>query len=189
MAQTARLESIRERFDISLIRPPFRLEEVHLRRGEMSRDRLTAIRKALRTFHSFETLAGATYRFQMSAKRDEPDRVRIAAMCNEMTHLQDFQVKLYEFGWRPSKIRWFFWLAAMTIGTATRLMGTRAILRSGIWLETRAVDHYNELLETVEWDDDTRAIVEKNCADEIGHVERWSAMLKEYDSGGLRAAS
>ncbi len=175
------LTDIRSRFDMALIRTPVRIEQVQLRRRGMNRARLQEIKKALRRFHSFELLAGTTYRFQMTKNETEPERVRIAAMCNEMTHLADFQVKLYEYGWKPNKIRGIFWLGGMTIGTATRILGIRSVLKSGVWLENRAVKHYKELLETVDWDDDSREMVEKNCSDEMGHVERWTALLAEYD--------
>ena len=57
------------------------------------------------------------------------------------------------------------------------MLGRKAILRTGIWVETKAVHHYSELLETIEWDDETRAIIEKNQADEGGHINRWKAYL------------
>jgi len=181
MLRPVTLPEIRSRFDIALIRTPVRIEQVRLRREGMSPARLKDIKKALRTFHSFELLAGTTYRFQMTKKETEPERVRIAAMCNEMTHLADFQVKLYEYGWKPNKIRAIFWLGGMAIGTVTRILGIRAVLKSGVWLENRAVNHYKELLETVDWDDDSREMVEKNCSDEMGHVERWTALLAEHE--------
>lgn len=182
---------VRELHDIALIRPAKRLEEVRFRRGNMDSGRLRGIKKGLRTLHTFEVLAANTYRFQMSHRTDEATRIRIAAICNELTHQQDFVVKLHEFGWRPSKLRFTFWLAGMVIGTATRILGIQAILKSGIWLETKAVSHYEELLSTIDWDDETRAVIEKNWADEMGHVERWTALLEETSlpaesgSGGL----
>ncbi|NIN00370.1 MAG: hypothetical protein GTO24_20505, partial [candidate division Zixibacteria bacterium] len=66
-------------------------------------------------------------------------------MCNEMTHVQDFQIKLYEYGWRPSKLRWAFWIVGLVIGFGSRLLGRRAILKTSIWLEKKAVHHYGQL--------------------------------------------
>ena len=92
-----------------------------------------------------------------------------------MCHTQDFQVKLYEYGWKPSKLRWVFWFVGFKLGFLSRLLGQKAILSVGSWVETLAVHHYDKLLEEVDWDDDTRKVVEKAQADEKGHIETWSA--------------
>jgi ubiquinone biosynthesis monooxygenase Coq7 len=57
-------------------------------------------------------------------------------------------------------------------------MGRKAVLKTGIWVETKAVHHYDELLKDIEWDDETRKIVEKDQADEFGHIKRWESFLK-----------
>jgi ubiquinone biosynthesis monooxygenase Coq7 len=48
----------------------------------------------------------------------------------------------------------------------------------GIWVESKAVHHYAELLSTIDWDEVTRKIVEKNQADENGHINRWKKLLE-----------
>lgn len=96
-------------------------------------------------------------------------------MCNEITHMQDFQVKLYEYGFKPSILCPAYWLLGFILGFTSRLLGLKAILKTGIWVETKAVNHYNELLETVDWDEQTRMI--KDRADEDGHVSRWKTSL------------
>lgn len=164
--------------DISIIRPEMRAEDVQMRGQGMSPERLKAIKKGLLTLHTLETMAVNIYRFQITKKDSEHNRHLIAAMCNEMTHLQDFQVKLFEYGWRPSKLRGIFWIAGFIIGFFSRLMGEKSILRTGIWVETKAVHHYGELLRTVDWDEATRRIIEKDRADEHGHVNRWKELLQ-----------
>jgi len=67
------------------------------------------------------------------------------------------------------------------MGFASRLLGSKAILKVGIWVETKAVHHYGELLETIEWDDDTRKIIEKDQADEFGHIDNWKQLLDSND--------
>jgi ubiquinone biosynthesis monooxygenase Coq7 len=99
-------------------------------------------------------------------------------MCNEMTHYQDFQIKLYEYNFRPSIFRAAYWIVGFLFGYISRLRGPKAILKTGIWVETKAVHHYSELLKTIEWDDDTKAIIEKDQADEEGHVETWKKLLE-----------
>ena len=144
----------------------------------MSSARLKGIKKGLLTLHTLETMAVNVYRFQITKRPSEHNRQLIAAMCNEMTHLQDFQVKLYEYGWKPSIFRWAYCIVGLTLGFSSRLMGTKAILKTDIWVETKAVDHYGELLRSVDWEEDTRKVVEKNQSDENGHVKRWAELLQ-----------
>ena len=165
--------------DIDIIRPAMRDADVLLRAGSAPLADLRLMRKGLLTLHTLELMAVTIYRCQIGSRSTGLDRALVAAMCNEMTHLQDFQVKLYEFGWRPSPFRWAYWIVGWCFGVISRLMGPKAILRTGVWVETKAVHHYAELLGKIPWDDVTRAIVEKNQADELGHVARWKSMLAE----------
>ncbi|OHB65477.1 MAG: hypothetical protein A2Y76_01815 [Planctomycetes bacterium RBG_13_60_9] len=167
----------KRQYDISIIRPEVRAEQIRLRGDNYPPERLAAIRKGLRTLHTLELMAQTIYKFQLTRRRSEIDSLLVAAMCNEMGHYQDFQVKLYEYGFRPSLFRWAYWLVGFTFGFGSRLLGTRAILRTGIWVETKAVHHYAELLATIDWDDDTRKVIEKDQADEDGHISRWKTML------------
>jgi len=165
-------------YDISIIRPQLTEADFKVRGTDFTPHRLQAIRKGLLALHTLELMAQTIYKFQLTKQRSELNRQIIAAMCNEMTHYQDFQVKLYEYGLRPSKFRWSYWLAGFAFGLGSRLLGTKAILRTGIWVESRAVHHYAELLANIEWDDDTRKVIEKDQADEHGHISRWRALLE-----------
>ncbi|NLT75131.1 MAG: hypothetical protein GXX98_01290, partial [Planctomycetes bacterium] len=132
-------------------------------RGEgFAPERLTAIRKGLRTLHTLELMAQTIYKFQLTKERNEINRQLVAAMCNEMGHYQDFQVKLYEFGFRPSILRAAFWMVGFAFGFGSRLLGKKAMFKTGIWVESKAVHHYAELLETIDWDDETRRVIEKD---------------------------
>jgi ubiquinone biosynthesis monooxygenase Coq7 len=99
-----------------------------------------------------------------------------------MTHVQDFQVKLFEYGWKPSRLRWTYWIVGCVLGFTSRLMGERAVLKADVWFETKAVHDYGELLRTAEWDEETRRVIEKDRADEDGHVNRWKAMLEAMET-------
>ena len=148
-------------------------------RGEgFARERLGAIKKGLRTLHTLELMAQTIYKFQITNKRSDVNRQRIAAMCSEMGHYQDFQIKLYEYGFRPSIIRWAFWLVGFAFGFGSRLLGNKAMFKMGIWAEVKAVHHYAMLLEAIEWDDETRKVIEKDQADENGHISRWKKLLE-----------
>jgi len=144
----------------------------------MDASRLSDIEKGLHTLHTLELMAMTIYKFQITRKNSELNRQLTAAMCNEMTHYQDFQVKLYEFGFRPCIIRCAYWFVGFAFGFFSRLMGRKALLKTGIWVETKAVHHYAELLEKIDWDEDTRKVIEKDQADEDGHISRWKKLLE-----------
>ncbi len=166
------------KFDISIIRPQMKSEDVGLRGLEMSKSRLKAIKKGLLALHTLELMASNIYKFQIGKEQNELNRQLIAAMCNEMTHYQDFQVKLYEYGFKPGMLRWAYWIVGFVFGFGSKLLGTKAILKTGIWVETKAVHHYARLLSSVDWDEDTRKIIEKDQADEDGHINRWKSLLQ-----------
>ena len=89
--------------DISVIRPQLRIEDFKIRGEEMSPARLKDIQKGLLTLHTLELMAQTIYKFQITKERSDFNCRLIAAMCNEMTHYQDFQVKLYEYGMKPER--------------------------------------------------------------------------------------
>ena len=167
----------KKEFDISIVRPMMIESDFKIRDKEMLSSRLRSIKKGLLTLHTLELMASNIYKFQITKERSEHNRELIAAMCNEMCHYQDFQVKLYEYGFKPSKIRWAFWIVGFVFGFGSRILGKKAILKIGIWVENKAIQHYAELLENIEWDDDTRKVIEKDQADEGGHIARWRKLL------------
>jgi ubiquinone biosynthesis monooxygenase Coq7 len=166
-------------FDISIIRPEMRLRDFKLRGQGLPSDRLKRIEKGLHALHTLETMAVNIYKFQITKRESDLNLQLIGAMSNEMTHLQDFQIKLFEYGFKPSKLRWLYWIVGFKFGFFSRLLGTKAILQTGIWVEKKAVRHYDLLLREIDWDEETRKIIEKDQADEYGHIKRWKAFLKK----------
>ena len=175
---TQQSDALPGKYDISVVRPEMRETDFKSRGQGMSPSRLAAIKEGLRTLHTLELMASNIYRFQITKEPAELNRQLIAAMCNEMAHYQDFTVKLYEYGFRPSCLRWAYWLVGFTFGFLSRVLGKRAILKTGIWVERKAVTHYAELLENIDWDEDTRCVIEKDQADEDGHISRWRKHLE-----------
>jgi demethoxyubiquinone hydroxylase (CLK1/Coq7/Cat5 family) len=168
--------------DIAVIRPEMRAEQVKLRGAGLNREQSATVRRALRTLHTLEIMATKIYGCQITAKPCALSTALTAAMCNEMTHMQDFQIKLYEHGFKPSKLRWTYWLVGYVFGLGSRLLGERRMLKTGMWVEAKAVDHYSRLLAEVDWDDQTRAIIEKDQADESGHIARWKSLLERPEA-------
>ena len=165
-------------YDLSVIRPEMRAQEFGVRGQGMTAKHLRSIKKALHSLHTLETMAATLYRFQISTDPSELNLQLVIAMCNEMTHIQDFQVKIYEYGLRPSKLRWAFWMVGLVIGFGSRLLGPRSILKTAVWVERKAVRHYAELLEGIEWEEDVQRIIEKDRSDEEGHIRRWQRLLE-----------
>jgi len=166
-------------YDVSIIRPEMKEESVKFRGEGFSKDRLKKIKSALQTFHTLEVMATNVYKYQLTNKKTELNRLLIAAMLNESTHIQDFEVKLREYGFKPSIFRHLFFWVGYVFGTTTRILGEKACLALGVFVETKAVAHYAELLEHVEWDEETRNMIKKDQADEDLHIARWKKMLEE----------
>lgn len=169
-------------YDITVIRPEMRVQQIRARGAGVGPQERATLRKSLRTLHTLEIMATKIYACQISARPCLLNTALTAAMCNEMTHMQDFQTKLYEHGFKPSKMRWAYWLVGYGFGLGSRMLGNRSMLKTGVWVEAKAVRHYAELLAAVEWDADTRAVIEKDQADEAGHIARWEELLREQKS-------
>ena len=165
-------------YDTAIIRPEMRAEDVKLRGADWRPERRAAVKKGLRTLHTLEIMATNIYKCQISSKACALDRYLTVAMCNEMTHMQDYQTKLYEHGFKPGRLRWTYWLVGYGFGLGSRMLGPRRVLKTGVWVETKAVHHYAQLLAGIEWDDETRTVVEKDQADEYGHIEQWKRLLE-----------
>jgi len=168
-------------YDVSVIRPEMRAEQVKARGGAFTAQRRAAVRKGLLALHTLEIMATKIYQCQMTSKPSALNTQLAAAMCNEMTHMQDFQTKIYEHGFKPSKLRWAYWMVGYVFGLGSRMLGTRQVLKTGVWVETKAVRHYSQLLADIEWDDETRAFIEKDQADEHGHIARWKHLLEHSE--------
>jgi len=112
-----------------VIRTELRFQDVHERGVGYPAKRLKAIKKAMQKLHTLETMAVNIYKYQITSQRNALNIQLVAAMANEMTHLQDFQAKLYEYDLRPRKTRFAFWLVGFALGTGSRLLGPRRSLR------------------------------------------------------------
>lgn len=165
----------------AVIRPEVKIDDVRTLGRDYPPERREQIRKALTTLHANEVMAVNIYKAQITAKPCELNTQLAAAMFNEMTHMQDFQLKLYEYGFKPSRLRWAQWWVGYVFGFGSRLLGTRRILKTGIWAEAKAIEHYERLLRAADWDEETRSVVEKDQADEVAHLERWKDFLKNPD--------
>jgi demethoxyubiquinone hydroxylase (CLK1/Coq7/Cat5 family) len=136
------------------------------------------VRKALLDLHNLEIMAVNVYRCQISDKYPDLKKALIGAMRNEMYHVQNYQIKLYEYGLKPVWYRWAFWLVGWTIGNYSKIRGRKTVLQAGVWTETRAVTHYGELLKHALWDEETYERIKSDMGDEAEHLEHWEVLLE-----------
>lgn len=161
-------------YDVKIIRPEVKEEQIKKRGDGFDKRRLKEIKKALLIFHNLENMATNIYKYQISTRNtDELNVELIGAMLNEMTHIQDFQVKIYEYGFKPSILAHLYSVLGAIFGFTSSLFGENGIRKLGVWVESKAVSHYGELLQDIDWDDETCKVIEKNQADELGHIKRW----------------
>ena len=161
-----------------VIRPEMRFEDLKWRGAGLSRSRKAEIRKRLRVLHMLEIMATTIYKCQIASRHCDMDTVLTAAMSNEMTHMQDFQTLLYEYGFTPSKLRFRYWTVGYVFGLGSRMLGRQQVLKTGVWAEEKAVEHYGRLLQEIEWDAEARAIIERDLADENRHIGHWTRFLE-----------
>ena len=172
-------------YGVRVLRPELRHEQIEFRGRALSASDHKKILKALRALHTLEIMAVNIYHFQITQDESDLNRELIAAMCNEMTHVQDFQIKLYEYGMTPGMFRGAYWIVGFVLGFGSRLLGEKAILKTGMWVESKAVAHYAELLKAVSWDEPMRHVIEKNQSDEDGHIRTWQRILRAFEDKGL----
>jgi demethoxyubiquinone hydroxylase (CLK1/Coq7/Cat5 family) len=177
---------LRTDYDTSVIRPILIVSQIQHRGIGLSVEKLKKNKKILQKLHTLELMATTIYRFQITKEQNELNRQFIAAMCNEMTHYQDFTILLYEFGCKPSLLRWAFWFAGAVMGYISRRKGQQTMLKLDIWIETLAANDYERILEKAECDDYCRGIIEKNQADEFVHIDRWKAFLAQNSESRTR---
>jgi ubiquinone biosynthesis monooxygenase Coq7 len=116
MVESNQIGQPKGNYDISIVRPQLRNIDIKSRGQGFAASRLKAVKKGLLMLHTLELMAQTIYKFQVTRRHDELNRQLIAAMCNEMTHYQDFQVKILEYGFRPSILRSAYWLVGFALG-------------------------------------------------------------------------
>lgn len=161
-----------------LIRGTVEPKDIFFRTDSVDPSQLANIRAGLKKLHAFEIMAVNIYKFQITKQKNVLNEMTIQAMGNEMTHVQDFQLKLYEYDSRPSILRWAFWMAGMIIGLTSRILGKKSMVKAGIWTEQKAVTDYQKIINSASWDPDTLAVISHNLEDEHHHIETLQGLLR-----------
>jgi len=170
-----------ERAPDQLIRNAKHTHDVRLLAADASAQQIGAARKALRDVHRLETMAVQIYRAQWTSRPTELNRQLIAAMENELTHQTDSLGRLMEFGGRPTILRLPYYMVGWTMGRMSRLMGFRAMMRTGAWAEAKAIVHYEHLSAACQWHPETYQMLLRIWDDERIHHQRWLWFLEHPD--------
>ena len=64
------------------------------------------------------------------------------------------------------------------MGFTTTLLGKTFILKTDIRVENRAVRDYSDFLQRIDFDEESRGLVQKNLEDEKVHIRRWEESLE-----------
>ena len=135
--------------------------------------------RAFRAMVNLEVMAVRIYRGQRwRLGRSEITAEALAvAIAIEERHERDLASRRQELGGSPSMLSPFYALAGWVIGFVPSILGQRTALKTGIWVEERAVKDYQRLLDQVPFDDESRALVERNQEDEREHIRMWEESL------------
>jgi len=141
---------------------------------------------ALRALVNLEIMAVRIYRGQRwRLGRSEITAEALAeAIAVEERHVRELDSRRQELGGSRSMLSPFYAAAGWLIGFIPSLLGQRAALKTGIWVEERAVRDYQRLLDRVPFDDESRALVERNQEDEREHIRMWEESLAELGRRG-----
>jgi len=136
--------------------------------------------RALNAVVKVEAMAVQIYRAQMwrfRGRREIAERL-IHATVNERKHFDDLTSRVRDLGGTPSRLSPLFAVAGWMIGFLPTLAGKVPALKLDIWVEERAVRDYQGFLNRVNFDEESRALMEKNMADEEEHIRAWTDSIE-----------
>ena len=136
--------------------------------------------RALNAVVKVEAMAVQIYRAQMWKFRGRQEIARrlIDATATERRHFDDLTSRVRDLGGTPSRLSPLFAVAGWIIGFLPTLAGKVPTLKLDIWVEERAVRDYQDFLNRVDFDDESRALMEKNMADEEEHIRAWKESIE-----------
>jgi len=148
-----------------------------------------ATREVLRAFRALvnlEIMAVRVYRGQRwrLGRSEVTAEALEKAIAVEEKHVRDLASRRQELGGSPSVLSPFYAVAGWLIGFVPSLLGQRAALKTSIWVEERAVKDYQQMLDRVPFDDDSRALVQQNQEDEREHIRMWEECLAKLSERG-----
>jgi len=143
----------------------------------------------LRQMYNLERFAVEVYRRQIRAFPQKDIRERLeAARDNEQEHVDDLRARIEELGGSCPWQGFFFQMAGMVLGSTSTLLGRMFALNADIRLEQRAVRDYGAFLQKIDFDENSRRLIQKNIEDEKVHIKRWEDSKKILKGEGVKSA-
>jgi len=136
--------------------------------------------RALNAVVKVEAMAVQIYRAQMwrfRGRQEIAERL-VHATANERKHFDDLTSRVRDLGSTPSRLSPLFAVAGWIMGLLPALAGKVPALNLDIWVEERAVRDYQGFLNVVNFDDESRALMEKNMVDEEEHIRAWKESIE-----------
>jgi rubrerythrin len=136
--------------------------------------------KALRALVNVESMAVQIYRAQTWRLRGQPliAQKMSDAIAMEREHRENLEARLKELDGRTPILKLPYALAGwVLLGFIPSVFGKVALLKADIWVEEKATRDYSAFLEKTPFDDQTRALLEKNREDEKEHIRYWQESI------------
>ena len=136
--------------------------------------------RALNAVVKVEAMAIQIYRAQMWRFRGKQEIAQklVHATDNERKHFDDLVSRVRDLGGTPSRLSPLFAVAGWIIGFLPTLVGKVPTLKLNILVEERAVRDYQGFLNSVNFDDESRELMERNMADEKEHIRAWKESIE-----------
>lgn len=132
---------------------------------------------SLKVMQRMERLATNVYKYQISSFKGETSDKLQKAFENEKEHAATLAETLRKHNGTPSAVGFLFAFAGGTAGVFTRLIGKKNLLAIDAWIEKMAVKDYTKFVNTVTFDQETLALLNRIIEDEKRHIENWSASI------------
>ncbi len=136
--------------------------------------------RALNAVVKVEAMAIQIYRAQMWRFRGKQEIAQklVDATDNERKHFADLASRVRDLGGTPSRLSPLFAVAGWIMGFLPAVVGKVPALKVDILVEERAVKDYQGFLNRVDFDDESRDIMERNMADEKEHIRAWKESIE-----------
>jgi bacterioferritin len=136
--------------------------------------------RALNAVVKVEAMAIQIYRAQMWRFRGKQEIAQklVHATDNERKHFDDLVSRVRDLGGTPSRLSPLFAVAGWIMGFLPAVVGKVPALRVDILVEERAVKDYQGFLNRVDFDDESRELMERNMADEKEHIRTWKESIE-----------
>jgi bacterioferritin len=141
---------------------------------------MSRVSSSLNFMYKMEQFATRIYLVQRGAFKgsDVADKLT-AASENEQTHVELLRAQITDLKIGLSPWGFLFKIAAIVVGTVTRICGKTTIMRADIFVESRAVKDYGNYVKKIGYDEKTAAMLKRIIEDEERHVAIWRNSLNQ----------